>query len=192
MAPLIDVMLQSLANIPGNHPSLFGESKVIPAQPLIIEEEPTVLPRHLTSVVSDDWAIRFSQGIFNAAGDHIEALSDIRDDRRLFFPTPRLENALGYDPAKVTRKKFMLYGGISKFIQETELVEQLRAIPEIDIIYPEELSFEDKLTLWRSHSYIVGFPQGCLMLKPFVPHTTAEEIASMIFLLAGPGCLPST
>jgi hypothetical protein len=319
MAHLVDVMLQSLANIPGNHPSLFGESELIPAQPLIIEEDPTVLPRHLTASASDDWAIRFSQGIFNAAGDHIEALSDIRANRRLFFPSPRLENALGYDPAKVTHKKFMLYGGTlydhfgdmlvdtcrayqllrlfrhskepiwfhyaaprsarhlraptieawlkclglgerfrlirktmrpkrlvscpqiyrdlkfisedyapaaraalhpklrrhlekiqpigqriaylsrsklnqgtSKFIQESELVEQLRTIPEIDIIYPEELSFEDKLALWRSHAYIVGFPQGCLMLKPFVPYTTVEEIASMIFLLAGPGCLPST
>lgn len=62
-----------------------------------------------------------------------------------------------------------LANGTSKFIQEGELVEQLRTISRVDIIYPEELNFEEKLSLWRSHSYIVGFPQGCMMLKPFVP-----------------------
>ncbi|MFM9100032.1 MAG: glycosyltransferase 61 family protein [Cyanobium sp.] len=83
-----------------------------------------------------------------------------------------------------------LANGTSKFIQEGELVEQLRTISRVDIIYPEELNFEEKLSLCRSHSYIVGFPQGCMMLKPFVPCEEPGQIAGMIFLVAGPKCLP--
>lgn len=311
-------MLQSLAQIPGDHPSLFGESEIVAPAPLVIEEEPTVIARHFNVRESKDWAIRFSQGIFNANGDHIEALSDMRGNRRLFYPSPRVEDAVGYDPGKVKRLKFMLYGGTlyehfgdmlvdtcrayqllrlfrhskepiwfhyaaprsvrtlraayiedwlqclglgerfklirrtmrpkrlvscaqiyrdlkfinpdyapaaraalhpklrrrlaaiqpdgkriaylsrhklnhgtSKFIQEGELVEQLQQISNIDIICPEELNFEEKLSLWRSHAYIVGFPQGCLMLKPFVPSAGPDDIARMVFLVAGPKCLPS-
>jgi hypothetical protein len=312
------VMLRSLLEIPANHRSLFGESEVIAPEPLIIEEGATVIPRHFNIRESKDWAIRFSQGVFNANGDHIEALSDMRGNRKLFFPAPRLEEAVGYQPANVKGRKFMLYGGTlfehfgdmlvdtcrayqllrlfrhskepiwfhyaaprsarsfraatieqwlqclglaerfrlirrpmrakrlvscpqiyrdlkfisedyapaaraalqpklrrqlaalapegkriaylsrhklangtSKFIQEGELVEQLRTISRVDIIYPEELNFEEKLSLWRSHSYIVGFPQGCMMLKPFVPCEEPGRIAGMIFLVAGPKCLPS-
>ena len=312
-------MLQSLAQIPGTHPSLFGESEVIAPEPLVIEEDATVIPRRFNVRDSKDWAIRFSQGIFDANGNHIEALSDRRGDRRLFFPSPRLEDAVGYDPSKAKRLKFMLYGGTlyehfgdmlvdtcrayqllrlfrhskepiwfhyaaprsartfrtatieewlrclglgdrfklirrtmrpkrlvscpqiyrdlkfissdyapaaraalhpklrrqlaaikpegrriaylsrhklnqgtSRFIQEGELVEHLRQISNVDIICPEELTFEEKLALWRSHAYIVGFPQGCLMLKPFVPSAGPDDIARMVFLVAGPKCLPST
>lgn len=313
------VMLRPLLEIPANHRSLFGESMVIQSEPMIIEEEPTVIPRHFNVRESKDWAIRFSQGIFNSNGEHIEALSDLRGNRKLFFPSARLENAIGYNAENLKRRKLMLYGGTlyehfgdmlvdtcrayqllrlfrhskepiwfhyaaprsartfrtatieawlkclgladrfrlirqpmrpkqlvscsqiyrdlkfisedyapaaraalhpklrrhlaaiphhnnriaylsrhklsqgtSKFIQEGNLVEQLGAIPEVDIICPEELSFEEKLALWRSHAYVVGFPQGCLMLKPFVPYANPEEIARIIFLLAGPKCLPST
>jgi len=312
------VMLRSLLEIPENHRSLFGESELVPPDPLIMEEEPTVIPRHFNHRESKDWAIRYSQGIFNANGDHIKALSDMRGNRRLFFPAERLEDAVGYDPANVKRRKFMLYGGTlyehfgdmlvdtcrayqllrlfrhskepiwfhyaaprsarslraatieewlqclgladrfrlirrpmrpnrlvscpqlyrdlkfinkdyaaaaraalhpklrrqlaaigpegkriaylsrhklsigtSKFIQEGQLVEQLRTISQVDIICPEELNFEQKMSLWRSHTYIVGFPQGCMMLKPFIPHKDLSQIASMVFLVAGPKCLPS-
>ena len=311
-------MLRSLASIPPNHPSLFGEDLVVKPEPLVIEEDATILPRRFNIKETKDWSLRFSQGIFNANGDHIEALSDQRGNRKLFFPTSRLEDAKGYEPEKVKRLKFMLYGGTlyehfgdmlvdtcrayqllrlyrhckepiwfhyaaprsvrefrtpsieawlnclglanrfrlirrpmrarrlvscpqiyrdlkwissdyapaaraslhpklrrqlerierngkriaylsrhklnngtSKFIQEAQLVEQLRSIPEVDIICPEELSFEEKLSLWRSHAYIVGFPQGCLMLKPFAPQQQPDQIARQIFLLAGPKCLPS-
>lgn len=312
-------MFRSLASIPPDHPSLFGEHLVVKPEPLIIEEDATILPRWLSIKETDDWSLRFSQGIFNANGDHIEALSDQRSDRKLFFPTSRLEDAKGYEPEKIKSLKFMLYGGTlyehfgdmlvdtcrayqllrlyrhckepiwfhyaaprsarefrtpsieawlnclglanrfrlirrpirarrlvscpqiyrdlkwissdyapaakaslhpklgrqleqiernskriaylsrhkltngtSKFIQEGQLVEQLRSIPGVDIICPEELSFEEKLSLWRSHAYIIGFPQGCMMLKPFVPKQQPDQIARQIFLLAGPKCFPST
>ena len=309
--------LNTLQEIPKSHISFFGESFTRNNSPIIIEEGATILPR-FTTPLEKDWSLRFSQGVFNANGDHIEALSDQRGDRKLFFPPSRLEDAKGYEPEKIKRLKFMLYGGTlyehfgdmlvdtcrayqllrlyryckepiwfhyaaprsarefrtpsieawlnclglanrfrlirrpmqarrlvscpqiyrdlkwissdyapaaraslhpklsrqlerierngkriaylsrhklnngtSKFIQEAQLVEQLRSIPEVDIICPEELSFEEKLSLWRSHAYIVGFPQGCLMLKPFVPQQQPDQIARQIFLLAGPKCLPS-
>ena len=312
-------MLRSLASIPPNHPSLFGEHLVVKPEPLVIEEDATILPRRFNIKETKDWSLRFSQGIFNANGDHIEALSDLRGNRKLFFPPSRIEEAKGYEPEKVKRLKFMLYGGTlyehfgdmlvdtcrayqllrlyrhckepiwfhyaaprsvrefrtpsieawlnclglanrfrlirrpmrarrlvscpqiyrdlkwissdyapaaraslnpklrrqlegiepngkriaylsrhklnngtSKFIQEAQLVEQLRSIPGVDIICPEELSFEEKLSLWRSHAYIIGFPQGCMMLKPFVPKQQPDQIARQIFLLAGPKCFPST
>jgi len=310
-------MLRSLADIPPDHRSLFGELQMIRPEPLVIEEDATVLPRRF-KLETTDWSLRFSQGIFNSNGDHIEALSDQRGNRKLFYPTSKLCDAKGYAPENIKHTKFMLYGGTlyehfgdmlvdtcrayqllrlyrhsketiwfhyavprsvrnirtpfieewlnclglsnrfrlirrpmrarrlvsspqiyrdlkfishdypaaaraalhpklrrqlsklerqgqriaylsrhklsqgtSKFIQEDQLVEQLRAIPQVDIICPEELNFEEKLSLWRSHAYIVGFPQGCLMLKPFVPYQQPDQIAQQIFLLAGPKSLPS-
>lgn len=315
-------MLQSLANIPADHLSLFGESRVIAPEPLVIEENATVLPR-VTIRGQSQWARGHSQGIFNANGDHIEALNDMRSHRQMFYPARRLEDAAGFNGGKGKKLKFMLYGGTlyehfgdmlvdtnrayqllrlfrhsdepiwfhyavsrgvlksietvrvdhlkqwldclglanrfrlirrqmrakqliscpqiyrdlrfissdypaaaraalepklrrrinkiqrqgkriayfsrhkltrgtTNFLQEAEVVERIHTIPEVDIIHPEELSFEAKLSLWRSHTYIVGFPQGCMMLKPFVPHQHVDELAQQIFLLAGLKSFPST
>lgn len=315
-------MLQSLSNIPTDHPSLFGESRVIPPEPLIIEENAMVLPR-VTIRGQNQWAQSHSQGIFNSNGDHIEALNDMRSHRKMFYPASRLEDAAGFNGSKGKKIKFMLYGGTlyehfgdmlvdtsrayqllrlfrhsdepiwfhyavsrgvlktietvrvnhlkqwldclglsnrfqlirrpmrakqliscpqiyrdlqfissdypaaaraaldprlrrrinrvkrqgkriaylsrhklskgtTKFLREEDVVASIRTIPEVDIIHPEELSFEAKLSLWRSHSYIVGFPQGCMMLKPFVPHQHVDELAQQVFLLAGQKSFPST
>ena len=89
-------MFRSLASIPPDHPSLFVEHLVVKPEPLIIEEDATILPRWFNINETKDWSLRFSQGIFNANGDHIKALSDQRGDRKLFFPAPRLEDAKGY------------------------------------------------------------------------------------------------
>ena len=97
--------------IPGNHRSLFGESEVIAPKPLIMEENPTVIPRHVNSRDCKDWDIRYSQGIFNAKGDHIKALNDMRGKRRLFCPAERLVDAVGDDPADGKGRKFMVDGG---------------------------------------------------------------------------------
>ncbi len=103
-------MLRPLAEIPSDHPSLFGESRLVDSEPLVIAEHATVLPR-ITINGSDDWALRFSQGVFDANGDHLEALNDQRAHRRLFYPASRLENAAGYKPEGAKKLKFMLYGG---------------------------------------------------------------------------------
>jgi len=312
------VNLRPLAEITAEHPSFFGESRIIEPQPLVIEEDATVLPR-VTVSDDKDWSLRFSQGVFDKNGDHIQALSDQRAHRKLFYPASKLEQAAGYAPENIKRIKLMLYGGTlyehfgdmlvdtcrayqllrlyrhskeiiwfhyavprsiksirapyieawlhsiglgerfrlirrpmlakrliscpqiyrdlrfigsdypaaarsalhpqlrkvldkinqqnrriayfsrhklaqgtSKFTQEPELVEKLQSIPEIDIICPEELNFEQKLAIWRSHSYIVGFPQGCMMLKPFVSTNDNTLLARQIFLIAGPESFPST
>lgn len=36
----------------------------------------------------------------------------MQGNRKLFCPAPRLEDAVGYEPANVKGRKFMLYGGI--------------------------------------------------------------------------------
>ena len=82
--------------------------------------------------------------------------------------------------------------GTTQFVGEDELVARLASVDNIDIIYPEELSIPDKLALWRQYTLIVGFPQSCLLLKPFVPHKDKQELATQVFLLAGAKCLPST
>lgn len=53
-------MLRSLLEIPGNHRSLFGESEVIGPVPLIMEGNPTVIPRHYNHLDTKNWAIRYS------------------------------------------------------------------------------------------------------------------------------------
>jgi hypothetical protein len=121
------VMLRSLLEIPANHRSLFGESEVIAPEPLIIEEGATVIPRHFNIRESKDWAIRFSQGVFNANGDHIGSLSDMQGNRKLFCPAPRLEDAVGYEPANVKGHKIMLYGGTLYEHFGDMLVETCRA-----------------------------------------------------------------
>jgi hypothetical protein len=95
----------------------------------------------------------------------------------------------GHRIAYLSRHK--LTEGTSRFTQESELVAKLKAIPEVDIFCPEELGFEEKLSIWLSHSYVVGFPQGCLMLKPFVADAGHNNVAKQIFLVAGPQSLPS-
>ncbi len=288
---------------------------------MVIEENAMVLPR-VTIRGQSQWALGHSQGVFNASGDHITSLNDMRENRRMFYPANRLENSRGFNDGKGKKLRFMLYGGTlyehfgdmlvdtnrayqllrlfrnsnepiwfhyavsrgvlksietvriehlkqwleclgladrfrlirrpmrpkqlvscaqiyrdlrfissdypaaaraalepklkrrlkkvqrqgkriayfsrhklnqgtTKFLQEAKVVEKIRTIPEVDIIHPEELSFEAKMSLWRSHAYIVGFPQGCMMLKPFIPHEDNSELARQIFLLAGRKSFPS-
>lgn len=311
-------MLQPLAQISLEHPSFFGECNIIEPMPLVIEEDATLLPR-ISTGKPGVWAGRWSQGIFDSKGNHIEALSDKRGTRKLFYPDARLENSIGSRPLKIRRLKSVIYGGTlyehfgdmigdanrvyqllrlyryskqpiwfhyavprlvknirrptvldwieclglskrlrlirkpiqaemlvscpqihcdlsftsseyhlaaraalhprlakellkihrsnnriayltratlakgtTKFIGEDALARQLSSIDGVDIIIPEELSIADKLALWRRYSVIVGFPQSCMLLKPFVPFHEASEIARQIFLVAGPKCIPST
>jgi len=311
-------MLRPLAEITAEHPSFFGESRIIEPQPLVIEEDATVLPRVSTGQAGA-WAGRWSQGIFDSNGNHIEALNDRRGTRQLFFPRQKLQDNINLSSANTKRKKIIIYGGTlyehfgdmlgdanrayqllrlyryskdpiwfhyavprlvknirrpsilewleclglserirlvrkpliaekliscpqihrdldytspdyrsatqsalhpelakqltntsrkhhriaylsrenlkkgtTKFIGEATLVERISSIDGVDIIVPEELSIANKLSLWRNYSLIIGFPQSCMLLKPFVPYNEASELAHQIFLIAGPKCLPST
>ena len=88
-----------LADIPLEHASYFGESQIIEAQPLVIEEDATILPR-ITISQDKDWSNRFSQGIFNAEGNHIESLNDQRSHRKLFFPKKQAGGCSGLRRSK--------------------------------------------------------------------------------------------
>jgi len=79
--------------------------------------------------------------------------------------------------------------GSTHFAQEAELVAQLSRLPHVDVICPEELTFEQKLSLYRRYEVVAGFPQASMTLKMFVP---GEQLAQQVMLLAGPRCLSST
>ena len=79
--------------------------------------------------------------------------------------------------------------GSTHFAQEAELVAQLSQLPNVDIICPEELNFEQKLNLYRRYEIITGFPQACMTLKMFVP---GEQLAQQVMFLAGARSLSST
>ena len=311
-------MIRPLAEIPLNHPCVFGQSQVLEPQPLLVYENATVLPRvstHRPGV----WAGRWSQGIFDANSQHIEELNDRRGNRNLFFPKRELKDNIDLKTTSFKLKKIILYGGTlyehfgdmladtnrayqllrhyrtskqkvwfhyavprlvrkirkptilewinclglnkrvqlirkpiraekliscsqihrdlhytqadyhevaraaldqelakqlteivkaghrvaylardklrkgtTKFIGEPELIERIKTLENIDIIRPEELDISAKLALWRRYSLIIGFPQSCMLLKPFVPCNEIKDLAQQVFLIAGPNCLPTT
>jgi hypothetical protein len=95
-------------------------------------------------------------------------------------------------PAKMAYlSRHKLTTGTTMFLQEGELVEKLSRHPEIDIICPEELSFIQKLSLYKQYSLIAGFPQACMNLKAFVPRTDTGDLAHQVMLIAGPNSLSS-
>lgn len=79
--------------------------------------------------------------------------------------------------------------GSTQYLQETELVSKLAEIPNVDVICPEDLNFEEKLSLYRHYEVIVGFPQACMGLKMFVP---GGHRAQQVMLIAGPRSLSSS
>lgn len=79
--------------------------------------------------------------------------------------------------------------GSTHFAQEAELVAQLNQLPHVDVICPEELNFEQKLSLYRRYDVVAGFPQASMTLKMFAP---GERLAQQVMLLAGSRCLSSS
>ncbi|EDY39079.1 hypothetical protein CPCC7001_1958 [Cyanobium sp. PCC 7001] len=79
--------------------------------------------------------------------------------------------------------------GTTRFIGETEVVNRLSKIATVDVICPEELTFEQKLALYRQYDWVVGFPQACMNLKAFVPSSAGHPVARQVMFLAGPKTL---
>lgn len=79
--------------------------------------------------------------------------------------------------------------GSTLYPQEAELVERLAGLKHVDVVCPEDLSFEEKLALYRRYEVIAGFPQACMGLKLFVP---GEQLAQQVMLVAGARSLSST
>jgi hypothetical protein len=101
----------------------------------------------------------------------------------------RLE-AVGRAPRRLAYlSRHKLSWGSTHYAQEAELVEQLAAMPHVDVICPEELDFEQKLSLYRRYAVVAGFPQACMGLKLFVP---GERRAQQVMFIAGARSLSST
>lgn len=79
--------------------------------------------------------------------------------------------------------------GSTHYAQEAELVGRLAELPHVDVICPEDLTFEEKLGLYRRYDVIAGFPQACMGLKMFVPGAFR---AHQVMFIAGPRSLSST
>ena len=106
---------------------------------------------------------------------------------------PRLRQRLEALPARDRRLAYLsrhkLSGGSNHFAQEAQLVERLAELPRVDVICPEELSYEEKIGLYRRYAIICGFPQSCMNLKLFTP---GDALAQQLLLIAGPKSLSSS
>ena len=106
---------------------------------------------------------------------------------------PRLQDRLETISRPQRRLAYLsrhkLSTGSTHYSQEAELVAQLDQLPHVDVICPEELDFEQKLSLYRHYEIIAGFPQASMSLKMFVP---GEQRAQQVMLIAGARSLSST
>ena len=87
--------------------------------------------------------------------------------------------------------RHQLSSGTTYFEGEQEVVEALKKISNIDIICPEELTIEFKLSLYRRYHLVAGFAQAALLLKYFAPFRKQSELAEQVLFVAGPQSLNS-
>ena len=114
MAPLPAGLLKQsfpLGAVPADHPCLWGELALRPAEPLLVEPDARLLPTRRTGQGELWWTSR-KQGGLNSQGQPIEALNDFRGQRPI-YPLPAgvgqaVGKALG-DGGK--RRSLLLYGG---------------------------------------------------------------------------------
>ncbi|MBE9154089.1 glycosyltransferase 61 family protein [Cyanobium sp. NS01] len=78
-----------------------------------------------------------------------------------------------------------LSAGTTKFPGEADVVDRIGRLRQVDVICPEELSFEQKLAVYREYEWVIGFPQACMNLKVFVPQTEGHPPARQVMFLAG-------
>ncbi|MFQ6539609.1 MULTISPECIES: glycosyltransferase 61 family protein [Aphanothece] len=114
---------------------------------------------------------------------HDACLTALRPELRANLEATHRKQKIAY----LSRHK--LITGTTKFLGELDVVNQISGLPNVDIICPEELSFEEKLALYRSYDWIIGFPQACMNLKAFVPSTPGNTPARQVMFLAGPKTL---
>jgi hypothetical protein len=105
----IGPMLKPLARVPADHPSLWGRVEVRPARPLLELQNAVVLPPYPLAPAAEWWRRR-AYGVFDRQGDHVRELSDLRGERRICHPPPRLE-ACTEQLQPALELPLMLYGG---------------------------------------------------------------------------------
>jgi len=101
--------LQALADLPQDHPCLWGRLCVSEPEPPLILDEATVLPAWKNPNGKYWWRFH-SLGVYNRNGEHVTKLSDLRGERHLCFPPKRLEQAR-CNWERALKKQLVLYGG---------------------------------------------------------------------------------
>lgn len=102
-------MLQSLAEVPSDHPALWGRLAVRPSEPLITLDDALVLPPRSHRGVKHWWR-RHSYGVFDRLGQHVSSLNDMRGERHCCHPPSRLESCI-YRAERTVELPLVLYGG---------------------------------------------------------------------------------
>lgn len=82
-----------------------------------------------------------------------------------------------------------LGAGTTRYLGEIELVRRLETHRHVDVFCPEDLSFRQKLSIYKTYKYVAAFPQSCLALKLFVP---GDQVANQLLLIAGEKSLSSS
>jgi hypothetical protein len=105
---------------------------------------------------------------------------------------PKLRDQLAatkpqYRVAYFSRHK--LGTGTTRYIGELELVQKLEDLRHVDVYCPEDLSFDQKLAIYKKYEYVAAFPQSCLALKLFTP---PDQCAKQLLLIAGDKSLSSS
>ncbi|MGB5136767.1 MAG: glycosyltransferase 61 family protein [Prochlorococcaceae cyanobacterium] len=105
--------------------------------------------------------------------------------RRRLLALQREDNPIAY----LSRHK--LSSGTNSFEGEQEVVEALGKLGNVDVICPEELSIEAKLSIYRRYRLVTGFVQAAMLLKYFAPTRQPGDLAEQLMLVAGPQSLNS-
>jgi hypothetical protein len=105
---------------------------------------------------------------------------------------PKLRDQLAatkpqYRVAYFSRHK--LGTGTTRYIGELKLVQKLEDLRHVDVYCPEDLSFDQKLAIYKKYEYVAAFPQSCLALKLFTP---PDQCAKQLLLIAGDKSLSSS
>ncbi|MDI9405093.1 MAG: glycosyltransferase 61 family protein [Chitinophagaceae bacterium] len=97
----------ALAEVPDNHPCLWGRLELLPAAPLLEEPDAKLLPTRRTGQAQHWWTSR-KQGAIDRQGQPITAINDVRGARPIYaLPDDLSDIRLG----KTRRRPVVLYGG---------------------------------------------------------------------------------
>jgi hypothetical protein len=97
----------TLADVPADHPCLWGHLGVVPSSPLVIEEDARLLPTRRTGQ-GEHWWVSRKQGALDQRGQVISALNDVRGARRIYALPDDLS---GMRTSSERRRSVVLYGG---------------------------------------------------------------------------------
>ncbi len=97
----------ALADVPDNHPCLWGRLELLPAAPLLEERDACLLPTRRTGQAQHWWTSR-KQGAIDQQGQPISTLTDVRGARRI-YALP--DDLTGMRTRSDRRRSVVLYGG---------------------------------------------------------------------------------